>query len=81
MLNSEGGPSYTGTFSDAPIILSKDRKSFTKSPAYFILGHFSKFVTPGSVRIEVSIPPTQQAIQTVAFLRPDNVKVLSIYNP
>lgn len=80
VLNSDGGPSYANIHSDAPIILGKDGKSFTKTPAYYVLGHFSKFIVPGSVRIKLDLVPSKPNVQMIAFLRPDNTKVVSIYN-
>lgn len=79
VLDSTGGPSHYNIHSPAPIILSKDEKSFKKTPYYYALGHFSKFIIPGSVRLHLDTP-FQWNVVTLAFLRPDNVKVVIIYN-
>ncbi|KAJ8968115.1 hypothetical protein NQ317_006269 [Molorchus minor] len=47
---------------------------------FYILGHFSKFVKPGSVRLTTSIDENQNALRALAFLRPDNVTALVIFN-
>ncbi|MFA5834165.1 MAG: glycoside hydrolase family 30 beta sandwich domain-containing protein [Bacteroidota bacterium] len=48
-----------------------------RNPAYYILAHAAKFVRPGSVRIESTIPGT---LMNVAFLRTDGKKVLVVLN-
>src|SRR5688572_18378563 len=48
-----------------------------RNVAYYIIGHASKFVTPGSVRIESNNVAT---IFNVAFKTPDGKKVLIVIN-
>lgn len=80
VLNTKGGPSHANLASDAPIIISDDGKSFALTPAYYVLGHFSKFVIPGSVRVDVTVKPERDGIDVLAFLRPDNLKAVIIFN-
>lgn len=49
----------------------------TRNVAYYTVAHASKFVPPGSVRIESS---TLAAMTNVAFLTPDGDKVLIVSN-
>jgi glucosylceramidase len=49
----------------------------TRNPAYYILAHASKFVRPGSVRID-SQP--SEILPNVAFKTPDGEKVLIVQN-
>ncbi len=49
----------------------------TRNVAYYIIGHASKFVTPGSVRIASNITGN---LQNVAFKTPDNKTVLIVCN-
>ncbi len=51
--------------------------SVTRNPAYYIIAHASKFVDPGSVRIDSNM---LQGLANVAFTRPDRKKVLIILN-
>lgn len=45
------------------------------------MAHFSKFIWPGSIRIDAHISKCKGAeLDTLAFLRPDNKVVLIIYN-
>lgn len=49
----------------------------SKNVAWYIIGHASKFVRPGSVRIGSEIVNN---LQNVAFIRPDGKKVLIVVN-
>ena len=49
----------------------------TRNPAYYILAHASKFVRPGSVRIDTNLPAN---LPNVAFKTPEGKKVLIVLN-
>lgn len=49
----------------------------SKNVSYYIVAHASKFVTPGSVRIESS---TGSTVSNVVFIRPDGKKVMLVVN-
>ncbi len=49
----------------------------TRNVAYYIIAHASKFVRPGSVRIQSNISGT---LQNVAFVAPNGSKVLIVEN-
>lgn len=51
--------------------------SVVRNVAYYIIGHISKFVPAGSVRINSTIPAP---FTSVAFKRPDGKKVLLVLN-
>ncbi|MBN7800641.1 glucosylceramidase [Algoriphagus aestuariicola] len=51
--------------------------SVTRNPAYYIIAHASKFVDPGSLRIESN---ELEGLSNVAFVRPDRKKVLIVLN-
>lgn len=51
--------------------------SIIRNPAYYIIGHASKFVIPNSVRIDSNL---ETVLPNVAFLRPDGKKVLIVLN-
>lgn len=77
-LNFTGGFTYIDFLADAPIIISEDGKEFYKQPMFYALGHFSKFIVPGSVRLKTTF--VGDDIRAVAFLRPDNIKAVVILN-
>jgi glucosylceramidase len=51
--------------------------TITRNVSYYIIAHASKFVRPGSVRINSNIAGS---LQNVAFQRPDGKKVLVVLN-
>jgi len=51
--------------------------NITRNVSYYIIAHASKFVRPGSVRINSNIAGS---LQNVAFQRPDGKKVLIVLN-
>ena len=51
--------------------------SITRNVSYYIIAHASKFVRPGSVRIDSTIP---DGLPNVAFVNPGGQKVLVVVN-
>jgi glucosylceramidase len=80
-LNISGGPSWVNNNADCPIIVNASSKEFYKQPMFYIMGHFSKFVPPGSVAIGLkSDGAISPAARAVAFLRPDGSIVVIMEN-
>lgn len=78
-LNEFGGPNWVGNFVDAPIIVNRTKGSYSsefyKQPSFYVLAHFSMFVVPGSVRLEVV--DGYLPVEAVAFETPDgNIAVV-----
>lgn len=80
VLDNKGGPSYVDYMTTAPVIMSPNYDSFTLTPAYYTLGHLSKFILPGSVRVDVNLGPGSNKVFSLGFVRPDNVTVVTIFN-
>lgn len=78
-LDTSGGPNWAGNYIDSPIIVNSTANEFYKQPMYYVLGHFSKYVPPNSVRIGTTLENTV-GIENVAFLTPDGSVVLVILN-
>lgn len=51
LLDSRGGPNHLGNTCDAPIIADEAYGALHLHPQFFFLGHFSKWVPPGSRRV------------------------------
>lgn len=59
-------------------ILSTAQNELYKQPIFYAIGHFSRFVLPDSVRLDVtSLHPLVLAI---GFRRPDESVVIILYN-
>ncbi|KAJ8974330.1 hypothetical protein NQ317_002513 [Molorchus minor] len=81
VLNMTGGPTYVGKESDGAILINAEADEFYKQPIFYAMGHFSKFVTPDSVRVEVSVNTNEvDDLRSVAFLRPDDLVAVIFYN-
>lgn len=78
-LNEEGGPNWVKNYVDSPIIVNKANDEFYKQPMFYAIGHFSKFFTSGSVRIEHTISPAN-VLETVSVRRPDQSIALVVLN-
>lgn len=81
-LNKRGGPNWAENFVDSPIIVFPENGEFIKQPMFYALGHFSKFVPRGSVRIKITEnkPFLRHSIENVAFVTPDNTIVAILHN-
>lgn len=79
VLNENGGPTLLNPL-DAAIMINSTSGQFYKLPIYYALGHFSKFIRPGSVRIETTFLHRTANVHAIAFKRPDNVIAVIFYN-
>ena len=49
ILDERGGPNHVGNYCEAPIMVEGDNIRYL--PSYFYIGHFSRFISRGDVRI------------------------------
>ncbi len=87
-LNKEGGPNHVGNFCDAPVMFDEDTQEIDVKLSYYYIGHFSRFIHPGAVRIlsssydpdieNVSFRNTDGSIVTVLLNRRDTDKDFSL---
>ena len=62
----------------APIIFDTEKKEMVVTPIYYYIGHFSKFVQRGAVRVATT--KFNKDIYTCAFVNPDGSKVCIVIN-
>ncbi|GAB6029787.1 hypothetical protein CHUAL_005502 [Chamberlinius hualienensis] len=81
-LDCDGAPNWINNFVDSPIIVNATEDAFYKQPMFYALGHFSKFIPPGSKIVNfhcecpdedvelvvASVPQTDQNNHTVAVV-------------
>ncbi|XP_060519759.1 lysosomal acid glucosylceramidase-like [Cylas formicarius] len=81
-LSNVGGPSWMNVSLDAPVIISEARDEFYKEPMFYVLGHFSKFLVPDSVKLDITTSDALSAanVKAAAFLRPDDKVAVIISN-
>lgn len=78
VLNEEGGPNHVGNFCDAPIMADTDKDEIHIHDSYYYIGHFSKYIKKGAVRIGSS--KWTPLLDTVSFKNPDGSIVTIVLN-
>jgi glucosylceramidase len=73
----EFNPHTDGGCTQCQGALTIDGNNVTKNVSYYIIGHASKFITPGSVRVAST---SQDSLSNVAFKRPDGKIALLLLN-
>ena len=77
-LDTQGGPNWTNNFVDSPIIINAGAGEYYRQPSYYALAHFSKFLPPGSVRVDTTSTGSKASV--AAFRRPDNSVAVIVVN-
>jgi len=80
VLDEQGGPNWVHNYVDAPIIVNAKNQEYYKQPFFYALGHFSKFLTPDSVRVASNEKSRVDRFETTAFVRPDGATVVIALN-
>lgn len=65
LLDERGGPNHVGNFCSAPIMADTATGELMHQSAYWVLGHFSRFIEPGAQRVATV---AAEAIHTTAFV-------------
>jgi glucosylceramidase len=78
VLDEQGGPNHVGNYCDAPIIADTKSDSLTFQSSYYYIGHFSKYIRPGAIR--VSCTKYTEALQTTAFKNTNGELVVIVLN-
>ena len=82
-LDADGGPHNGGCDTCTGLITVNDDGTVTTNAEYYTIGHLSKFVRPGAVRIastSFGTPAYNGQIQDVAFRNPDGTTALVVHN-
>ncbi len=78
LLDEKGGPNHVGNFCFAPIHADTRTGELIYTPAYYYIGHFSKYIKPNAKRIACSSSRSQ--LQSTAFMNPDGKIVVVVLN-
>ncbi|XP_037093999.1 lysosomal acid glucosylceramidase-like [Pollicipes pollicipes] len=83
-LDRIGGPNWVGNFVDSPIIVDAEKERFFKQPMFYVLGHFSALMPPGTVMTtfdEVRRDGVAAAdVKSTIGFTPDGQTVLTMLN-
>ena len=75
LLDESGGPNHVGNFCSAPILADTKSDRLIFQSSYYYLGHFSRFIRPGAVRIRC-----ESALEATGFLNPDGSIAVVVLN-
>uniref|UniRef100_A0AC35UCB4 Glucosylceramidase n=1 Tax=Rhabditophanes sp. KR3021 TaxID=114890 RepID=A0AC35UCB4_9BILA len=79
-LDMDGGPSWAKNNVDAPILIDAHNQQFYRQPMFYALGHVSKFVKPGGVRIYSKLSKQIIGVEIVSVKNLDGTKATVILN-
>ncbi|HPY28695.1 MAG TPA: glycoside hydrolase family 30 protein [Prolixibacteraceae bacterium] len=78
LLDETGGPNHVGNFCFAPVHADTRTGRLIYTPSYYYIGHLSKFICPGAVR--VSTASSRSMLLSTSFLNPDGKMVTVVMN-
>lgn len=78
LLDQQGGPNHVGNFCFSPIHADVTTGELIYTPAYYYIGHFSKFIRPNAKRI--STVSSQSFLLSTTFLNEDGSLVTVVMN-
>lgn len=78
VLDETGGPNHVGNLCDAPIIADTRTDTIHYNSSYYYIGHFSKYIKPGAVRLGLETEIT--ALLATAFRNPDGSVAVVVQN-
>ena len=78
LLDSHGGPNHRKNYCDAPMMYDLEAKRLNVRLPFHYIGHFSRFIKPGAVRMLTSRYTTD--LETTSFANPDGSHALVVLN-
>ena len=77
-LDNTGGPNHVNNLCDSPIIVDVFPQELVHQSSYYYIGHFSKYVRPGALRI--GLENNNEDLKAVAFKNVDGSVALVVLN-
>jgi glucosylceramidase len=78
LLDERGGPNHVENFCFAPIHANTKTGELIYTPTYYYIGHFSKFINPGAIRVSTSA--SRSTIESTSFKNKDGKIVTVVMN-
>jgi len=78
LLDETGGPNHVQNLCFAPIHADTQNDSLIFTPTYYYIGHFSRFIEPGALRVSTSA--SRSTIESTTFQNPDGGLVTVVMN-
>ena len=81
VLDMKGGLNWKNNFVDAPILVDASKQTYYRQPAFYALAHFSKFIPPGSFRVDTQVVNSNNNhLHYAVFRTPDSATVVVTFN-
>ena len=78
VLDYSGGPNHKKNYCNSPIMINKNKDGYIKTPSFYYIGQFSKYIKPNSRRIDINNP--YKDIQITAFKNIDRTIAVILFN-
>ena len=78
LLDQTGGPNHVGNFCFAPVHANTETGELIYTPAYYYIGHFSRFIRPGAKRVDTV--PSRSHLLATSFLNTDGTMATVVMN-
>ncbi|WP_150275432.1 glycoside hydrolase family 30 protein [Paenibacillus tepidiphilus] len=78
VLDETGGPNHVNNLCDAPVIADTVTGEIHYNSSYYYIGHFSKYIKPGAVRI--GLASAAAGVLSCAFRNPDGTIAIVLMN-
>lgn len=79
VLSNSGGPNPYDNFNSAPVLVDPQRDTVLYTPLYYLLGHFSRYIRPGAVRLGMG-PDLPDGVHATAARNPDGSIAVIVFN-
>lgn len=79
VLSNLGGPNPYDNFNSAPVLVNPVDQSVVYTPLYYLLGHFSKYIRPGAVRL-ILTGTLPAGVQATAARNLDGTIAVVVFN-
>lgn len=77
LLDAQGGPNHAGNFCEAPVMCAPGG-GLEKKGSYYYIGHFSRWIRPGAVRVGASC--WSDRVEATAFANTDQSTAVVLLN-
>ena len=78
VFNPEGGPNHVSNFCEGVVFCDAKNQKITYTLPYYYIGHFSRYIQPGAVRIGFS--RFTEDLDVTAFQNPNGERVVVLLN-
>ena len=78
LLDERGGPNHVENFCFAPVHANTKTGELIYTPTYYYIGHFSKFIKPGALRVSTST--SRSTLESTSFKNKDGQLITVVMN-